>query len=269
VQRRFPEFDVNVEIRRSNFVRTPRAHQRNWLLERTLDEFCDELRHLDVMARQLVIAADRPAMEDRWAASPAHYDDRQLVIQGQQVMQDWQHPLMAALARQVAAPGRDVLEIGFGMGISATYLQEIGVRSHTIVEGNDDVVAVFDTWRAAYPDRDIRLVSGLWQEALGSLGLFDGILFDAYPTSEQEYVEYVLEDVTYAAHFFPHAARHLRPGGVFTYYSNEIDSVGRAHQRLLLSHFRSFSVEVVRGLQPPEGSYNWWADSMAVIRATA
>ena len=266
--RRFPEFDVSVGVRRSDFVGTPRADQRNWLLERTLDEFCDELRHLDGLAKRLVTGSVRPAIDDAWAASRARYDDRQLVIQGQQVMQDWERPLMAALARQVAGPDREVLELGFGMGISATFLQDAGVRSHTVIEANDEVAAHFERWRAGYVGRDIRLVRGLWEESMGSLGQFDGILFDTYPASEQEFADHVLNDVTFAAHFFPHAARHLRPGGVFTYYTNEIDSLGRAHQRSLLAHFRSFSVEIVRDLRPPEDCHYWWADSMAVVRAT-
>jgi guanidinoacetate N-methyltransferase len=266
--RRFPEFEVAVEIKRPEFVRTPRADQRNWLLERTLDEFTDELRHLDETARRLVTGSSRPEIRAEWAGSAAHYDDTQLVIEGQQVMQDWERPLMRALAAQVAGPDRDVLELGFGMGISATYLQELAVRSHTVIEANDEVVDRFERWRAGYPGHDIRLVRGHWQDVLGGLGEFDGVLFDTYPASEDEFVETVLDDVTFAAHFFPHAAAHLRPGGVFAYYTNEIDSVGRGHQRLLLEHFRSFTVELVRGLRPPEDCHYWWADSMAAVRAT-
>jgi guanidinoacetate N-methyltransferase len=267
MRRRFPAFDLSVDIRRPGFIATPRPEQRNWLLERLTDEFTDELLHLDEVAQRLVSSGERPAMRTEWATSTATFTDEELVIDGQQVMQSWQDPLMEALARQVAGPGRDVLEIGFGMGLAATHIQRLGARSHTIVEANADVAEAFAAWRARFPDSDVRLVEGRWEDVLDGLGTFDGVLFDTFPASEEEYLEHVIDDVTFAAHFFPHAAAHLRPGGGFTYYSNEIDTVGRSHQRSLLEHFDTFGVEVVRGLRPPADAHNWWADSMVVIRA--
>jgi hypothetical protein len=59
----------------------------------------------------------------------------------------------------------------------------------------------------------------------------------------------------------------LRPGGVFTYYTNEIDSFSRAHQRLILRYFTSLSLSVVHDLAPPADCNYWWADSMVVARA--
>ena len=44
-----------------------------------------------------------------------------------EVMMDWEDPLMSASAAYICEGGGDILEIGFGMGISATYIQ-----SHTI-----------------------------------------------------------------------------------------------------------------------------------------
>ena len=73
--------------------------------------------------------------------------------------------------------------------------------------------------------------------------------------------------VTFAAHFFPVAAAHLRPGGVFTYLSNEIDSLSRAHQRLLFAHFRSVRMQRVPLVLPPDVRDAWWADSMVVVEA--
>ncbi|NIP94473.1 MAG: class I SAM-dependent methyltransferase, partial [Akkermansiaceae bacterium] len=58
-----------------------------------------------------------------------------------------------------------------------------------------------------------------------------------YPLTEEEFVNYVAQSSTFAEHFFDTAAAHLRPGGVFTYLTNEIDSLSRAHQRALLKRF--------------------------------
>ena len=40
-----------------------------------------------------------------------------------EVMMDWEHSLMSASAAYVCENGGDILEIGFGMGISAGYIQ--------------------------------------------------------------------------------------------------------------------------------------------------
>ncbi|TNH23996.1 class I SAM-dependent methyltransferase [Micromonospora orduensis] len=250
-----------------DFMRTPRPAQRAWWLQRAGEELVDDLTHLDELGTALVTGSDRPEITGGWQDSDAHYAADELIIEGQQVMQDWEAPLMRAMAAKVAATGGDILEIGFGMGISATYMLDAGIRSYTVLEANEDVAQAFAGWRKGFPGTDTKLIPGPWQETLPTLGLYDGIFFDTYPADENEYREYVVEDVTFAAHFFPHAAAHLRPGGVFSYYSNEIDSLSRRHQRRLLEHFSGFSVEVVRGLVPPDDCNYWWSSSMAVVQA--
>lgn len=71
-----------------------------------------------------------------------------------------------------------------------------------------------------------------------------------------------------AEHFFPHAAEHLKSGGVFTYLSNETDSLSRGHQRLLFRYFYSFTLSRVIGLNIPEDSHDaQWSDNMVIIKA--
>jgi spermidine synthase len=266
--RRFDHFDVQVVPKAGDFMRPPRREQRTWLLRRAIDEFAADLSHLSALSADLVAGSERQSIRADWHATGADYDGSQLSIDRQQVMQDWERPLMRALARQAAESHGHVLEVGFGMGISAGFLQEEGVASHTIIEANDQVAEEFLRWRAGFPDRDIRLVRGYWQDVMADLGEFDAILFDTYPTTKAEFFAHVLRDVTYAEHFFEHAAAHLRPGGVFTYYTGEIDSLSRPHQRRLLELFGSVTVGVVRGLRPPPDCNYWWADSMATVKAT-
>jgi len=250
----------------AEFISTPREAQRSWWLHRA-EELVDDLMHLDHLGPGLITGSDRPAIASEWRDSDAHYAVGELIIEGQQVMQGWETPLMHAMAGQVAGGGGDILEIGFGMGISATHMLNLGLRSYTVLEANQNVAQAFTSLQQQFPSTETKLILGPWQETLPTLGRYDGIFFDTYPANEEEYLDYVIGDVTYAAHFFPHAAAHLRPDGVFSYYSNEIDSLSRRHQRKLLEHFRSFSVEVVRDLRPPEDCNYWWSDSMAVVRA--
>jgi aspartate racemase len=265
--RKLPEFNVFLHIKDENFIDTPQDYQRNWVLQRTLDEFADDILKLDQLTKRFITSSARVPVEHEWQSSRAHYDQSQLLIEGQQVMQDWERPLMMAMADIATETHGDVLEIGFGMGISATYIQERGVKSHTIVECNADVIQALQAWKTEYGDRDIRVIQGKWQEVTHQLGLYDAVFFDTYPLSEAEFAEYIVKDVNFAEQFFPIAASCLRDGGVFTYYTNEIDSFSRRHQRLLFQHFKSFTLSVVDSLHPPEDCNYWWADSMVVVKA--
>jgi guanidinoacetate N-methyltransferase len=256
--RRNSDFEVVLQITRDDFIRPPREAQRNWLLNRALSEFVDDLQHLDQLSRRFVPGREQPSLADRTQAT----------LRDDEIMEDWQIPVMQAMADIVTETKGDVLEVGFGRGISATMIQEHGVRSHTLVECNDDVVARFHRWREQYREQDIRLIHGRWQDTLEQLDTYDGIFFHTYPLNEEEYVEHVIRSVTFAEHFFPTAAGHLRPGGIFTYLTNETESLSRAHQMLVFRHFREFTLRRVAPLVLPEESRDdLWGDSMVVIRA--
>jgi guanidinoacetate N-methyltransferase len=100
---------------------------------------------------------------------------------------------------------------------------------------------------------------------MDDLGCFDSILFHTYSLNEEESIERLARSVTFADNFFAVAAAHLVQGGVFTYLTNEIDSLSRAHQRLLFECFSSFRLHLVPLQLPPDVRDAWWADTMAVI----
>ena len=104
----------------------------------------------------------------------------------------------------------------------------------------------------------------MWQDVVDDIGTFDAVFFHTYALNDEEAAEY-LADLTFAAHFFPAAAKLLKPGGRFTYLTNEIDSLSRPHQRLLFEHFRSFRLQVVSLDLPPDLEDAWWSPSMAVV----
>ena len=63
-----------------------------------------------------------------------------------QVMMGWETPIMSASAAYVCQNGGDILEIGFGMGISAGYIQSHSITSHTIVENHPDIIPRAQAW---------------------------------------------------------------------------------------------------------------------------
>lgn len=255
--RRSDHLEVTLVINDDQFIRPPREAQRNALLNRALKELTDDLTALDAQAARFVPGSLPTGLDDRTHAA----------LSDEEIMEDWQIPIMRAMAGLATESHGDVLEVGFGRGVSSAMIQERGVRSHTIIECNDTVVERFHRWREGYPEQDIRLVHDLWQDTIDGLGRFDGIFFHTYPLNEEEYMRYVNGSVTFAEHFFPAAAAHLRAGGVFTYLTNEIDSLSRAHQRLIFQYFSSFSLQIVPLNMPPDVRDVWWAPSMAVVKA--
>ena len=109
---------------------------------------------------------------------------------------------------------------------------------------------------------------GLWQDILDQLETYDGLLFHTYPLSSEEMAEILSTSCTFAEHFFPHAASLLKPGGRFTYFTNDADSISRRHQRTLFKYFSSFRIYQLDGLEIPETSADaQWFDQIVAVEA--
>ncbi len=256
--RRHQSFEIALQIADQGFIAPPRPAQRNWLINKAMTEFTHNLVELDRLSRLFV-----PGTEQQLEIP----DRTQAPLADQEIMEDWQIPLMRAMAEIVSSPGGHILEVGFGRGVSATFIQEHGVAAHTIIECNDSVVERYHKWAQGYPGSNIELIHAKWQDALDQLGTYDGILFHTYPLDESEFIDHIVHSITFAEHFFPTASAHLKDGGVFTYLTNEIDSLSRAHQRLIFQHFRTYQLSIVALDLPEDVRDSWWADTMAVIKA--
>lgn len=254
-------FQLVLNTKANDFINPPRKAQRDWLIGQTLNELADDLDRLDKIAPSMVPGKDHKIDSDL-------IDITQAKLGHDEIMEDWQTPLMKAMADYVAESHGDVLEIGFGRGVSASYVQDCGVRSHTIIEMNRPCIENhFQPWQQAHPRSDIRMLEGRWQDKLDALDMFDGILFHAFPMNEQEFMDYVLNSITFAEHAFEEMAKHLNPGGVFTYLSTEIESLSRRHQRSLFNHFSEVSFKVIPIKVPTDTIDTWWANSMVAIKA--
>ena len=257
--KRTRDYEIALEIKSADFIHPPRESQRNWLLNRAIKEAAADLEHLNDIAKEFVPGVD--AKGDLSERANRELSDLE-------IMEDWQDPIMAKMAGFVTAARGDVLEIGFGRGIGSSYIQNGQPKSHTIVECNESVIKRFARWQTQFADRTIRLVPGMWEDVIDQLGEFDGIFFHTYPLSEADVIEKVVQSVTFAEHFFVVATKHLRAGGVFTYLTNEIDSLSRAHQRALLSHFSSFETSLIKELEVPQDTTDaMWSNSMILIKA--
>ena len=95
-----------------------------------------------------------------------------------QVMMSWEDPLMKASADYVCESGGDILEVGFGMGISAGYIQANSISSHTIVENHPQVIEKLKAWAEDKPN--VIIVEGDWYDVKDSLSTYDGIFHDTW-----------------------------------------------------------------------------------------
>ena len=107
--------------------------------------------------------------------------DKDILIDnhGFQVMMEWEKPYMEALVKKLKPRG-DVLEIGFGLGYSASTIQKYKIKSHTIIEGNPTVLKELKKWSKKQLHK-VNIVEGTWQNKLKTLGKFDCIFFDDAP----------------------------------------------------------------------------------------
>ncbi len=196
---------------------------------------------------------------EEWCKSAAEFTDDTLRIAGHPVMERWESSYMGRLASIASVSGGRVLEVGYGMGISASaLLQDENVKSYTVIECHPGVGArALARLTDEIASARARVMIGFWEEVTPLLGdeSFDGILFDTYPLTATD-----IHQNHYA--FFPEAFRLLRSGGVLTYYSDEAQQFSPEHAaRLRESGFADVNFEVCDIDTPADCEY-WRFDTM-------
>jgi protein arginine N-methyltransferase 2 len=94
------------------------------------------------------------------------------------VMMEWERPLMEAHAQiLMEGTGRRVMNVGFGMGIIDTALQNMQPSQHIIIEAHPDVYKrmLVDKWDQK---PNVRICFGRWQDEIPKL-IAEGVVVDA------------------------------------------------------------------------------------------
>jgi len=202
--------------------------------------------------------ADIEFEKEDWKDAKADFSDKDLKIFGYAVMEDWETPYMKDLADIAASGGGVVLELGFGMAISAKFIQQHNIKRHIIIEANHDVAEKAREFAKTAP-HSVEVLEGFWEEVIDKVpdGSVDGILFDTYPLTDKE---------LYQNHFFffPFAYKKLKSGGVFTYYSDEIKKFGKVHlEKLQEASFKERNIKYrLCKINPPKDCEYWKANTI-------
>lgn len=127
------------------------------------------------------------------------------------VMMEWERPIMRKSAEKITTPGGTVLNIGFGLGIIDTYIQERAPGKHFIVEAHP---AVLQKMRETgwYDNPTVVVLEGTWRQVLPKI-LEQGITFDGiyYDTFSEHYSD--MKDL------FDYICGLLSFEGVFSYFN--------------------------------------------------
>lgn len=213
----------------------------------------NDTRDITIREREKIGFTD---LKDKWSKEPAYFTEDTLTIAGHPVMERWEDSYMNDLATIASKQGGRVLEVGFGLGISAGYVQKHPVTEHVIIEANHEVAKRAHVF-AANAKHKTTILQGFWEHVTPTLsdGSFDGILFDTYPLTVEE---------VHRNHFnfFKEAFRLLKPGGVFTYYSDEINSFAPDHLALLKDAGFSMIDGQVCKVNPPLDCQYWKSNTI-------
>jgi len=95
-----------------------------------------------------------------------------------EVMMGWEGSIMSASAAYVCEGGGDILEIGFGMGMSAGYIQSHSISSHTIIENHPQIITKAQEW--ASEKSNVTIITGSWYDVKDNLSTYDGLFYDTW-----------------------------------------------------------------------------------------
>ena len=186
---------------------------------------------------------------ENWEQKTAMFMKDRLIIDGHQVMMSWETPYMYKMVEMLHShTSGDILEFGFGMGISASEIQRKGVKSHTIVEPHAEVYQKALEWKKHHPHSDIKLIHGFWQDIVEQLPQFDGIFFDTFSISNEDTDKKRF-------HFFKVASEKLlkADGALTFYYMNQ--RLELPYQDRLFNYFSKLKIERVDICPPPDCEY--------------
>ena len=178
--------------------------------------------------------------------------DRIIDEDGIIIMMSWEDSMMKKHAEIICRNGGDILEIGFGMGISAAHIQNQDIKSHTIIEIHPEVARRAREWAKDKPT--VIIIEGDWYDVIDDLKTYDGIFYDAFQDPN-------LRKVCKCA-----TKKLLKKDGIFTFYNDyDITNVLHSNRQINFRNniFKRYFIknnnvkyEIIDINPPPESAIN-------------
>ena len=173
-----------------------------------------------------------------YLATEAVYTGDSLRIGNEYVMHEWERPLIRRMVEDLKlTPDDRLLEIGFGMGISASILQEFGPASHTIVEPHPQVLLQAERWKGVR--KSIQLHTGYWQQLDTSTQRYSAIFFDPFADEMAAVDNENLRFLKFAAQSL------LDDGGRLALFCIRT-LLPQEYQRVMFEHYRRVEISSVQ-----------------------
>ncbi|MFJ3521403.1 hypothetical protein ACIPO9_02910 [Pseudomonas sp. NPDC090203] len=173
-----------------------------------------------------------------YLATEAVYTGDSLRIGDEYVMHEWERPLIRRMVEDLKlTPDDRLLEIGFGMGISASILQEFGPAFHTIVEPHPQVLAKAEHWKKTRTN--IHIQPGYWQQLDSGTQRYSAIFFDPFADDMAAVDEENLSFLKFAAQSL------LGDGGRLALFCI-LPLLPLEYQRVMFEHYRRVEISSVQ-----------------------
>jgi len=136
-----------------------------------------------------------------------------------QIMMEWEKPYMEKSIELLNPVGK-VLEIGFGMGYSATKICSFtNVTEYNVIECMPIVWEKIEEFKCKQqllrPDLKINLIKGRWEDVLVTTGIYDSIYFDDYVLSQVQ-----VRNNRFADFLYNILLNHTQIGSIISVFSN-------------------------------------------------
>lgn len=182
-------------------------------------------------------------MSDYLAQTLIFQKDRIITAEdGTQIMMSWEKPLMQKMAQLACLRGGDILEIGFGMGISAQHVQSFPIQTHTIIEAHPQIAEKAKEWAKDHPSATI--IQARWQDVIQTLHLYHGILFDVFGGSGQR------------EEFFSNLPKLLHPHGIATLWLADDKKLPTSIDKVLKNFGYRHQLHRVSAIPGPDCRYS-------------
>ncbi|MFF7106601.1 hypothetical protein [Pseudomonas sichuanensis] len=173
-----------------------------------------------------------------YLATEVIYSGNSLRIGDEFVMHEWERPLIRRMVEDLKlTPDDRLLEIGFGMGISASILQEFRPASHTIVEPHPQVLLQAERWKSARVN--VQLHPGYWQQLDAGPQRYSAIFFDPYADDMEAVDDENLRFLQFAAQSL------LADGGRLALFCIR-PLLPLEYQRVMFEHYRRVEISSVK-----------------------